>query len=58
MESTLEADIVATRRRLADAERQRHGHHRQYLASCSAIYALVQELEQLESSRGPGTAGA
>lgn len=58
---TLEADIEATRKRLADAESMRRALHKKYLQSCSTIYALVQELEHLQKSRAgaqPHGAGA
>ena len=48
---TLEADIDATRKRLTDAESVRRACHKKYLESCSTIYVLVQELEQLHKAR-------
>ena len=50
--AALEADIDATRERLAHAESVRRACHKRYLESCSSIYALVQELEELHKARG------
>lgn len=52
----LEADIDATRKRLAEAESIRRSCRKKYLESCSTIYALMQELEQLHRARASALA--
>lgn len=55
--AALEADIDATRNRLAEAESVRRACKKKYLESCSTIYALVQELEQLHRVHSSVRAG-
>ena len=55
--AALEADIDAMRKRLAEAESVRRACHKKYLESCSTIYALVQELEQLHKARASAQTG-